>query len=107
MMKRTYLKQTNDGLISTQGVMIHNDLLRRYSDYDSAQKWLQKMPRHVNKSSHCWHATMILHQTLKVENYEPMFIRSSTVKPLASNFVALIQVESSVGHFFHLTKYSI
>ena len=64
------------------------------------------MPQHVTNSSHCWHATMLLHQTHKVENYEPLFIRSTTVKPLASNTTALVQVESSVGRFFQLTKYS-
>ena len=106
MMERPCLKQTNNGLISMQGVVIHNESLRRYSDYDSTQKWLQKMPQHVTNSSHCWHAMMLLHQTHKVENYEPLFITSATVKPLASISVALIQVESSVGRFFHLTKYS-
>ena len=62
MMKCPYLKQTNGGLISTQGVAICNDFIHRYSDYDSAQKWLQNMPQHATNSSHCWHATMLLHQ---------------------------------------------
>ena len=64
MMKRPYLKQINEGLISMQGVMICNDPLRRYSDYELAQKWLQNMPQHVTNPSHCWDSTMLLHHNL-------------------------------------------
>ena len=62
MMKRPCLKQISRGLISTQRVVFCNDPLCRYSDYDSAQKNLQNMPQHVTNPSHCWHATMLLHQ---------------------------------------------
>ena len=42
MMKHPYLKLINDGLISTQGVVICNDSLRCYSDYESRQKVVTK-----------------------------------------------------------------
>ena len=49
---------------------------------------------------------MLLHQTRKGENYEPLLISSVIVQPLVSNSIALIHIESSGGRFFHLTKCS-